>query len=140
MSVRLNLALAILAPLLLGSLGSAGASAETVTLKLSQFLGPKSFFQVDFAEPWARELEQRTNGKVKVGIFDGTTPFGNVAQQATQVKAGAIDIALGLRGAEGDRFPGTSVIELPFVIPDALRGSRALWDLYKDGRSEEHTS
>jgi TRAP-type C4-dicarboxylate transport system substrate-binding protein len=130
MSVRLAFNLAILAATVLGT---GGASAETVMLKLSQFLGPKSFFQLDFAEPWARELEAKTNGKVKVEIFDGTTPFGNVAQQAAQVKAGTVDIALGLRGAEGDRFPGSSVIELPFVIPDALRGSRALWDLYKDG-------
>jgi TRAP-type C4-dicarboxylate transport system substrate-binding protein len=130
MSVRLAFNLAIFAAVVLGT---GGASAQTVTLKLSQFLGPKSFFQADFAEPWARELEARTNGKVKVEIFDGTTPLGNVTQQATQVKAGTVDIALGLRGAEGNRFPGSSVIELPFVVPDALRGSRALWDLYKDG-------
>jgi hypothetical protein len=44
-----------------------------------------------------------------------------------------IDIALGLRGAEGDRFPRSSVIELPFVVHDAQSGSRALWKLYKDG-------
>jgi TRAP-type C4-dicarboxylate transport system substrate-binding protein len=107
MSVRLAFNLAILAAV---AFGTGDASAQTVTLKLSQFLGPKSFFQVDFAEPWARELEARTNGKVKVEIFDGTTSFGNVAQQATQVKAGTVDIALGLRGAEGDRFPGSSVV------------------------------
>lgn len=113
--------------------GAGAARAQTITLKLSQFLGPKSFFQVDFAEPWAKELEAKTNGKVKVEIFDGTSPLGGVTAQASQVKAGTVDIALGLRGAEGDKFPGSSVIELPFVIPDALRGSRALFELFKDG-------
>jgi len=130
MFIRLSSGAVILAAMVFGS---GNAFAETVTLKLSQFLGPKSFFQIDFAEPWAKELETRTNGAVKVEIFDGTSPFGNVTQQATQVKAGTVDIALGLRGAEGDRFPGSSVIELPFVIPDALRGSRALFALYQDG-------
>jgi len=130
MFIRLSSGAVILAAMVFGS---GNAFAETVTLKLSQFLGPKSFFQIDFAEPWAKELETKTNGAVKVEIFDGTSPFGNVTQQATQVKAGTVDIALGLRGAEGDRFPGSSVIELPFVIPDALRGSRALFALYQDG-------
>jgi len=49
------------------------------------------------------------------------------------VKAGTVDIALGLRGAEGDKFPGSSIIELPFVVPSAAQGSRVLWELYRDG-------
>jgi TRAP-type C4-dicarboxylate transport system substrate-binding protein len=115
------------------ALGIAHAAADPVTLKFSHFLGPTSFFQVDVVEPWAKELEARTNGQVKVEIFDGTAPLGKVTEQAENVKDGKVDIALGLRGAERDRFPGSSVIELPFLVPDALRGSQALWGLYKDG-------
>jgi len=110
----------------------AGAQ-QPVTLKLSHFLGPTSFFEVDFAQPWARELEARTGGKVKVEVFNATSPFGEVTKQAIQVKDGTIDIALGLRGAEGDRFPRSSIMELPFVVRDAQSGSRALWQLNKDG-------
>jgi TRAP-type C4-dicarboxylate transport system substrate-binding protein len=112
---------------------SAPAAAEPVTLKFSQFLGPKSFFQLDVVEPWAKELEAAANGAVKVEIHDGTSPLGKVTEQAGNVKDGKVDIALGLRGAEGDRFPGSSVIELPFVAPSALLGSQALWGLYRDG-------
>jgi TRAP-type C4-dicarboxylate transport system substrate-binding protein len=114
------------------SLGAA-ADAQPVTLKFSHFLGPKSFFQLDMVDPWARELETRTNGQVKVETFNADSPYGKPTEQASQIKAGTIDIALGLRGAEGDRFPGSSIIELPFLVPDAGRGSKALWDLYKDG-------
>ncbi|MEJ0070642.1 MAG: TRAP transporter substrate-binding protein [Pseudomonadota bacterium] len=109
--------------------GSAAAQAQTVTLKFSQFLGPKSFFQEDVVEPWAKELEAKTGGKVKVEIYDGTTPYGEVTKQASQVKDGTVDIALGLRGAEGDRFPASSIIELPFVSPNAAVGSSALWTM-----------
>ena len=56
-----------------------------------------------------------------------------MTKQATQVRDGTIDIALGLRGAEGYRFPRSSIIELPFVVHNALDGSRALWGLYQDG-------
>jgi TRAP-type C4-dicarboxylate transport system substrate-binding protein len=113
--------------------GAGTVSAQEVTLKFSHFLGPKSFFQVDVVEPWAKELEARTGGKVKVETFDGTSPLGGVGDQASNVKAGKVDIALGLRGAEGERFPASSVIELPFLVPSAARGSQALWALYKDG-------
>ncbi len=114
-------------------LGVGAAQAQSVTLKFSQFLGPTSFFQVDVVQPWAKELEARTNGAAKVEIFDGTSQYGQVTAQATQVKDGTVDIALGLRGAEGDRFPTSSIIELPFVVPDAATGSRAFWALYEDG-------
>jgi len=104
-----------------------------MTLKLSHFLGPTSFFERDFAQPWAKELETKTGGRVKVEIFNGSSDFGEVTRQATQVKDGTVDIALGLRGAEDDRFVRSSIIELPFVVTSALEGSRALWGLYKAG-------
>lgn len=123
----------VLALTLLISLSFDPARTQEITLTFSHFLGPKSFFQVDVAEPFAAEVAAKTNGKVKVQIFNGTDPQGKVTEQATNVKKGIVDIALGLRGAEGDKFPGSSVIELPFLVPDALRGSRALWALYADG-------
>jgi TRAP-type C4-dicarboxylate transport system substrate-binding protein len=106
-------------------------------LKFSHFLGPTSYFQVDVVEPWAKELEAKTNGQVKVEIFNAASPLGKPTEQANQVKSGTVDIALGLRGAEGDKFPGSSVIELPFLVPSALAGSRALWSLYADGTLAE---
>lgn len=109
------------------------ASAQPVKITFTHFLGPASFFQVDLVEPWARQLEARTNGKVQVEVLNNSSPLGDVRKQATQVQAGTVDIALGLRGAEGDRFMRSSVIELPFVVPDADRGSKALWDLYEKG-------
>jgi TRAP-type C4-dicarboxylate transport system substrate-binding protein len=124
---------ALIAASLAAAFVAADAAAQEITLKFSHFLGPKSFFQVDVVEPWAKELEAKTGGKVKVETFDGTSPLGGVTEQASNVRAGKVDIALGLRGAEGDKFLGSSVIELPFLVPDALRGSQALWGLYKDG-------
>jgi len=109
------------------------AAAEPVTLKFSHFLGPQSFFQRDVAEPFATRVEERTRGAMKVQVFNGSSPLGDVRKQASQVLDGSVDIALGLRGAEGDRFPGTSLIELPFLVQDSGSGSRALWQLYTSG-------
>lgn len=129
---RAGLASIIVAALLASSLGAA-AQDETITLRFSHFLGPDSFFQNDVVAPFARELEEKTGGRVKVETFAADSEFGRPTAQATQVEDGTVDIALGLRGAEGDRFPGTSVVELPFLVSDAKSGSLALWDLFEDG-------
>jgi TRAP-type C4-dicarboxylate transport system substrate-binding protein len=112
------------------------AAAQEITLKFSHFLGPQSFFERDVAQPWKQRVEEKSGGKVKVEVFNGSSPLGGVTKQASQVKEGAVDVALGLRGAEGDRFPGTSVIELPFLVRDSASGSKALWELYKSGALE----
>jgi len=110
-----------------------GAQAQPLELKFSHFLGPTSFFQQDVAEPFAKELEAKSGGRAKVAIYSASSPLGKPTEQASQAKAGTVDIALGLRGAEGDKFPGSSIIELPFVVPSAAQGSRVLWELYRDG-------
>jgi TRAP-type C4-dicarboxylate transport system substrate-binding protein len=125
--------LAPAAALVAAAVFAGAAAAQDVTLKFSHFLGPQSFFERDVAQPWKKRVEEKSGGKVKVEVFHGGTPMGGVTKQASQVKEGAVDVALGLRGAEGDRFPGTSVIELPFLIKDSASGSKALWDLYKSG-------
>jgi TRAP-type C4-dicarboxylate transport system substrate-binding protein len=131
--MQMRFAVSTLALMATTVFGSGAASGQTITLKFSHFLGPASFFQVDLVEPWAKELEAKTNGRVKVEVYNGASPLGKATEQASQVKAGTVDIALGLRGAEGDRFPGSSIIELPFLVKDAPSGSQALWALYKDG-------
>ena len=113
------------------------ASAQQVALRFSHFLGPQSFFQRDVAEPWAKRLEEKTGGKAKVEVFNASSAHGDVRKQASQVKDGTVDIALGLRGAEGERFPGSSLIELPFLVRDSESGSKALWGLYRSGMLED---
>ena len=129
----LRFTLAAAAVLLASVAFAATAPAQEVTLKFSHFLGPQSFFQKDVAEPFAQRMKEKTGGKVKVEIFDASSPLGGVTKQAGQVKDGSVDVALGLRGAEGDRFPGTSIIELPFLVQDSASGSKALWELFKSG-------
>lgn len=131
--MQMRFAVSVLVLIATTAFGSGAVSGQEVNLKFSHFLGPTSFFQVDLVEPWAKELEAKTNGRVKVEVYNGASPLGKVTEQASQVKAGTVDIALGLRGAEGDRFPGSSIIELPFLVKDAPSGSRALWALYQDG-------
>ncbi|MEM7068893.1 MAG: TRAP transporter substrate-binding protein [Pseudomonadota bacterium] len=124
----------------LGSMGAIGlsaiapkASAAEVKLKISNFLPPRHGFTADFMAPWAKELEERTNGAVEVEVLDATSAFGKIARQADQVRAGVVDVALGLNGIPRDRYTSASIIELPFLVENASSGSHALWELYKAG-------
>ncbi|MBL27858.1 MAG: C4-dicarboxylate ABC transporter [Rhodospirillaceae bacterium] len=111
----------------------APARSETVDLRLSHFLPPVHGLHKDFMEPWARELEKRSGGTVRVSIFPGTAALGNVAQQYDQVLAGVTDISHGLVGIPRGRFPRTTLMDLPFLFSSADQATRSLWALYKDG-------
>ncbi|MEQ5778114.1 MULTISPECIES: TRAP transporter substrate-binding protein [unclassified Thalassospira] len=132
---RLNLRKTILG-LLAGATALAGATcanAADITLKISHYLPPSHGFQKDFLEPWAKQLEEKTNGKVEVKIYDATSAFGKIDRQADQVRAGVIDMAVGLNGIPRDRYPAASIIEMPFLVKYADSGSETLWNLYKEG-------
>lgn len=106
----------------------------TYTLKISHYLPPTHGFQVDFIQPWAQHLKEASNGALDYKIYDVSTTFGRADRQADQVRAGVTDVALGLCGIPRGRFPRSSIMELPFVVERAESGSRALWQLFQDGK------
>ncbi|MCX7565980.1 TRAP transporter substrate-binding protein [Sulfitobacter sp. F26169L] len=108
------------------------ANAE-ITLKMSNYLPPMHGFTRDFMIPFGEELAERTGGKVEVEVLDATTAFGKIDRQADQVRAGVVDIALGLNGIPRDRFVASSIMEMPFLVQNAGSGSRAMWELFKEG-------
>ena len=107
------------------------------TLKISHYLPPTHGFQVDFIQPWAQNLKEKSNGAIDYKIYDVSTSFGRADQQADQVRGGVVDIALGLCGIPRGRFPHSSVMELPFVVDRAESGSRALWQLFQEQKLGE---
>jgi TRAP-type transport system periplasmic protein len=123
---------------LAGSAATAGmlampaiARAQATTLRISHYVPPTHGIQVDFLQPWAEELKERTGIDYEIHAVDSA--YGRAERQADQVRAGIVDIAFGLAGIPRGRFPHTSVIELPFMVEDARAGSRTLWQLNQEG-------
>jgi TRAP-type C4-dicarboxylate transport system substrate-binding protein len=106
------------------------SAQEKIELKFSHFLPTTHTLHFEFAEPWAKEVEKRTNGKVVVRVFPATSSLGNVANQVDQVRAGVVDIAMGLHAFPRGRFPRTQIAELPFLFETADAASKTLWALY----------
>ncbi len=127
-------ALAVGALALTASLTAADtAQAADITLKLSHFLPDKHGIHQDFLAPWAKELEEKTGGKVAVELYPVNTAFGSVAKQMDQARAGVVDIAHGLAGIPRGRLPRTSIMDLPFLTESADAATRTLWSLYQEG-------
>ncbi|MFN4022430.1 MAG: TRAP transporter substrate-binding protein [Hydrogenophilus thermoluteolus] len=114
-------------------MGAPAKASEPVTLKISHYLPPSHGIHRDFIEPWAKALEEKSNGTIKVEIYPGNTAFGNVAKQMDQVRAGVVDIAHGLAGIPRGRMPRTAIMDLPFLTRSADVASKTLWKLYQEG-------
>lgn len=115
-----------------------GAQAQSVELKVSHFVPPTHGFHVDVLEPWLKDLEKRTGGKLQGRLFAGNSPFGKTENQADQVKQGVVDVGWGLNGIPRGRFLRTSIMEMPFVAESADSASRTLWAMLRGSLAEDY--
>lgn len=98
-----------------------------ITLTYANFTGPGTFAVVQM-ERWAKEVEKRTNGKVKVHTFPGGTllPAKNIFDG---VIAGTADIGNFVMSYQPGRFPVSEAVDLPLGFTSAKAASLALYDL-----------
>jgi TRAP-type C4-dicarboxylate transport system substrate-binding protein len=108
------------------------------TLTLSHYMPPGHGTHRDFLAPWARALEARADGAIRVTIADGTTALGRLEHQYAQVASGAVDIAHSPAHLPPGRFPATGIAGLPFLAAGADQGTRLLWHLLPDHLAAEY--
>lgn len=111
--------------------------AQTVTLKIAHFLPSVAPAQKQVMEPWCADLNKESGGRITCQFFPAMQLGGTPAQLADQVKNGVVDIAWTAPGYSTGRFPLTEALELPFVVTDALSGSRAAWAYYEQYAKSE---
>lgn len=117
--------------LLIGSAGHAGP----ITLTYANF-PPASTFPCVQMERWARELEKRTGGKVKVQTFPGGTllPAKNIFDG---VVSGTADIGNFAMSYQPGRFPVSEAVDLPVGFKNARAASMVLFDLIRKYQPKE---
>lgn len=90
------------------------APSETIELRFSHFLPPVSARHKKEFEPWAKMIEERTGGKVKITIYPAGSLlkqqeiYDGVVSNVTQIGFADIEQAWG-------RFPLTEVVSLPMA-------------------------
>ena len=74
------------------------AVAQTVTLRVHQFLPAAAPIPKNFIAEWAKKVEQESGSKIKVELYPSMQLGGSPPQLYDQVKDGVVDIIWTLPG------------------------------------------
>jgi len=125
--------------LVLAAVGATGAAAQEYTFKLHHFLGAKAPAHSKMLEPWARQVEENSGGRVKIEIFPSMTLGGRPPELVQQARDGVVDIVWTVNGYTPGLFPRTEVFELPFVyVNDPKATNLALYDMFESDLKQEY--
>ncbi|MEI7449374.1 MAG: TRAP transporter substrate-binding protein [Desulfomonile sp.] len=112
-----------------------GNCTKTYELNYSIFF-PASHGNTILATEWAKEIEKRTNGVVKINMFPGAT-LTPADQCYDGVVKGISDIGMSVLSYTRGRFPLTEVIDLPLGYQDGLQATRLCNAFYKKFKPRE---
>ena len=112
--------------------------AEQITLRLHHFNSPKSIAHRLFMQPWADEIEKRSEGRVKIQIFPAMQLGGKPSDLYGQARDGVVDIIWTIPGYTPGRFPLTEVFELPFLEGSSVAASQALTEFHQKWMRDEY--
>jgi TRAP-type transport system periplasmic protein len=111
------------------------AAERVTTLKVTSFL-PQTDKVNGPLEEWAKELEKRTNGRVKVDFYFAST-LAPPVQQYDAVMKGIADAGYHVLGYTVGRFPLSEVLDLPQSVVNWTLTSRMNNEFYKKFRPKE---
>ncbi|MFZ2447523.1 MAG: DctP family TRAP transporter solute-binding subunit [Syntrophobacteraceae bacterium] len=104
--------------------------------KLSTVLG-KPFPWGNAGERWAELIKEKTNGRIHVRMYPGTSLVGgDQTKEFTSIRQGAIDMAIGSTINWSPQVRELNIFSMPFLMPDykaidALTGGEVGRDLFK---------
>jgi TRAP-type C4-dicarboxylate transport system substrate-binding protein len=122
----------VIAVLLVASLvivkSGCAASDKPIELRVATFAPPTHYVSTSVYLPWAKQIEERTQGRVKI-VWYWSETLGKAKDQYDMVLNGIADIATVAPGHTPGRFPLTEVAEILPNVPSSLVGSQVVWDL-----------
>lgn len=118
-----------LAAFMLATLMPMHAQAGPIKLSYANF-PPAPTFPCVQMERWKKEVEKRTQGKVVIDTYPGSTLLG-AKDMMDGVIAGQANIGCLCMAYQPGRFILTNATSLPVGLPNAKVGSLVLWDIYK---------
>jgi TRAP-type C4-dicarboxylate transport system substrate-binding protein len=111
------------------------AHAKTYNLNYSIFF-PASHGQCQAGMDWAKEIEKRTNGQVKITVFPGGT-LTNANQCYDGVVKGISDLGMSCFAYTRGRFPVMEAVDLPMGYPDGMVATRVVNQFYQKMNPKE---
>ena len=108
------------------------AQEKVITLKVANWF-PVAHKQTPLLESWGKDLEKRSNGKVKVNYYPAGT-LVPAPQSYDAVTKGISDVGNHVLGYTVGRFPLTEVLDLPLGYPNntvPTKLANAFYDKFK---------
>lgn len=103
----------------------------SITLRLTDQNSEKSWGSVHAVQPWAKQVEKATKGRVKIQIYSSQT-LSKGPTNWKAVRTGIADICWCFHGYWAGMTPLADVISLPALPYSAAeKGSEVLWKLYE---------
>lgn len=111
------------------------ADAKPIELKFAHYSSPGHPMLEGIAKPWAKMIEEKTNGKVKITIYPAQT-LCKMRDTYDAVVSGIADIGYGLTLITPGRFMLSNVITIPFApwTSSSELASQVEQKLYDEGR------
>lgn len=111
-------------------------SNEDETIELTYaFFAPANTFPAVQMEKWAEELEERSNGRVKVNTFPGGSLL-TAENMYEGVANGIADIGLSSTTYEPGRFPLLAIADMPSGYPNSSVASKVVHQLISEYHPE----
>ncbi len=135
MQIRRLVLGALTAAALVSPLGA--ADAADVTLRVHHFLPPVANTQKNVLEPWKKQVEKASGGRIAIEIFPAMQLGGKPPQLIDQARDGVVDIVWTLPSYTPGRYPTSAVFELPFMVSTAAATTMAVQEFYEKHMREE---
>jgi len=122
------------------AVGLAGtASAQEFTFKLHHLLGAQAPAQTNMLEPWARQVEENSGGRVKIEIYPAMSLGGTPPELVQQARDGVVDLIWTVNGYTPGQFPRTEVFELPGVFVNDIKATNlAMYDMFEESLKDDY--
>lgn len=119
------------------SLPSGPVQAAEVTLRVHHFLPPVANTHTKVLEPWKKQVEEASGGRIAIEIFPAMQLGGKPPQLIDQARDGVVDIVWALPSYTPGRYPTAAVFELPFMVSTAAGTTMAVQEFYEKHMREE---
>lgn len=126
---------ALLASLTTAILGIGSAHAQ-VEILFSAFTPPNDVINTGIVQPWAKQVEAVTEGRVKIRF--SPTSLAPPQQQWEMVTQGIADAAYLFNGLQQNRLLLPQLAHLPFLSPSAEASAVALWRTHEKYFAEKN--
>jgi TRAP-type C4-dicarboxylate transport system substrate-binding protein len=104
-------------------------AAEPIELKLTHWVPADNVMHKDVFVPWAKMVEEKTAGKVKVTIYPSEL-LSKARDTYESVVNGTADIGFSHLGLNPGVFTVNQIFGLPFLYPEAPEGSSTMLRLH----------